>query len=327
MPYRRKFNKRRKYGMRRRRYSSKKRVASKAKRFARVRRTKRRTTLTRKVARISKDVRTMKLFDQASLGHKIYCHYDSGAFTNNVNSFGVAQWAFNTYGDIDSCLANLRVYNGATNNWDVVAGSGDTTGVKTRFLFSSSNILELKNNWACDMYVEIYLCTVRGDTAYLPNSLYQDDIRDISFVPTLSANSIMYTPQFAPGLRKSYRVKRVRAKILRPGQMFLVTHKTKKWVYCPGDHQTNDDQYSKRYKSAVWWVRFRGELQHQSADVTKAGYTAGQVDMSFSERYHVYYDAGRSITYQVDNNTLDSLGVQAQGKSFPAHSSCVVNLS
>lgn len=324
MAYRRKrYGKRRKYGMRsRRRVASKKRVY---RRKRTVRRAKSRRTvpkIARQVNRLSKAVNQLKFFDSATMGLKILKTTVSYGLQSGKNKWAQASYPMFRLQDCGAAVSSLRVYDTSFNDW-VITGTGDFRTKKSTYILGGYDHVHLRNNNACPCYVELYLCYPRRATAREPASYYLDDCKDlgISTDPDLDLSTDFH-PSFAPGLRQAYKCIKKLGREMVPGSKAAFVHRVPNFKYDTGNFAAADADITKRLRTHVWWIRVRGTAHYKADDVTKVGYGSGTIEFIITNTINVRYDAGRAITYQVNDNNLADVGLASEARMIPSHSAC-----
>lgn len=214
---------------------------------------------------------------------------------------------------INDVVGNLRYYEPLAPTQLRITSLNTGGDYQRGVTFSPSwTRLFLRNNYSVASEVSVYFCYAKKDLDADPITLGNDIPQDVG---NGTLGRLFVTPSDFPTLLKYWSFKRVRHKILAPGQGLTVTRKIPGFLYDTSYTQDSTQEYCRVFKSCGFYVRIHGVLAHKvnsgTGEITY-GYPAGQVDYAHQINYKIMYEAGQRVRYLATNDDSVAL-VNATG--------------
>ena len=197
---------------------------------------------------------------------------------------------------------------------DLVVSNGDTNKAQQSIAMKVTSSLQVANNYAIPVWVDVYAVAAKGDHDETPIQSVRDGWFDIGLPTTAnytgSHSTIMY-PSGSKNFKSFWNITSHKRVCLQPGESTFLGYK-KRFKYNPAVQQEAPTaNFHERLASHAFLVRMEGTLGHDDVDPTKVMEANGGVDAKFTTRLSMRYDGGgkfNQITYATSKNPTESAG-------------------
>lgn len=197
---------------------------------------------------------------------------------------------------------------------DLVVSNGDTNKAQQSIAMKVTSSLQVANNYAIPVWVDVYAIGAKGDHDEVPIQSVKDGWYDIGLDDaadyTGGLSTIMY-PSGSKNFKTFWDITSHKRVCLQPGESTFLGYK-KRFKYNPAVQQEMPvADFHEKLAAHAFLVRLEGTLGHDDADPTKVMEANGGVDSKFTTRLSMRYDGGgkfNQITYATSKNPTLSAG-------------------
>lgn len=291
-------------------------VARSAARTARTRSTRSRKPArknTSKIKKIQKQVKKLQKYDATGMGVHTHRELDANTVGCDANAMshnqipsplGIAQ--------IELVLANLKFFDPSNPGTLITSNVSTGTYARNIDIASLTQTLWLKNSNRSTVKYCVYLCTVKDDTAILPDQLWLNGIPSQSNLTT--REQLGQYPTDYNVLNDLWHLKVACKGMLQAGEGVSCTHSVKDIEYDPATTDSHALTYQKEYKAFSFLVVIEGDLARDNALEEYTTINAA-LDLKYKSTYVIKYNAGANLhrTHVVNNmhSGFTNFGVQA----------------
>lgn len=263
--------------------------------------------LTRKVARISTDVKTTTgiLTYRSSTYHRLLAPQN----TTIVNNY-----PWNDVGNIELAVAQLRYYDIKIPGTTLVANFSTGTDSKAVQIVSAGRRINIRANYNQDCRYWVYLCKVKMDTDLTPSVLWSDGVSDAT---NGIVNDVLIYPSDSHSLNEIWDVKIAKKGLLLAGRQISCSYNDNKpHFFDPALIDAQSTNYSRKNHAFAFLVRVCGVVGHDVIDNTLHGVAETAVDVETFQYYKIKYNAGMDVSYvhQVDGGDDMTTGTMTCNK-------------
>ena len=253
------------------------------------------------VVSLKKQVQTLKLSEDATLGRMTYRKNNAYRLLAGDNAQSVSTPYFMRTTDFETVLSNLKYYDPA-NPATLVTADGTTGTYQKDFLFKSVHSrLNIRNSYGTDAHVIVYECIPRVDTNVTPGAAWTDGVANDP--GNITSSSIYNTyPSDFDTFKDFWRSSKIFDSILTPGETGTCSSSSVDIKYDPSFADTHNLVYQKGLKTKSYLIILKGVLAHDSA-LDQQGISACGIDIEQRDVYVVEYDAGVNLSYVMIDNT------------------------
>lgn len=281
MPYSKKRSRHSAFG------SSKKGAMKKKRRSAK-------PTLSRKVARLQSQVRSVR--DLAEQGTGVKTYRERFTYTIDATPVNTVEYLVTNLCGLTSivrAVTSMNFFDPSTPGTLTIA-DGNTGSYQREYLFDPSFKYTVRNNSNNPCTVRSYLCLPKNMTGNSPLTLMEAGFSDKG---SGLNNSPLAYPTDSDVLLQMWRIHQSHIKYLQPGQQFTVSYKHSDFKYDPSFVDTEAFNYQPQLCGASILWRVEGCLVHDNVDTSLVGWNRSKVDISTQSTYKISYDAGSNISY------------------------------
>ena len=272
--------------------SKKPRVPRKAKKAVRPR-----PSLQKQITSLKKEVKAMD-------GTLIYRARDTQYIGNSSNGMTHVVTMSNTIPILEIVLGQLRFFDSATPN-TLVTASGASATYSRDYLFKSIHTkIEVRNNHQVPNKCTIYVCRPKLDTSIDPVTAFTNGLADIG---SPSGSSPLVYLSDSDEFTKLWKIESSVTKRLNPGDYMTHTVSRKDITYSPAFTDSHSMTYQNKFGSYVILVKLEGCLGHSSGNSAQVGTLLSAVDVQYTTKWEVKYDAGVDLKYVYITDASDVL--------------------
>lgn len=202
---------------------------------------------------------------------------------------------------IETAITTLKYFDPAQPGTLVTVDYNEGTFQK-RILIKGKSSLELRNNYAVPVKLEVFLCRVKADTNNSPVSAITAGFADVG---GLAVTDVMSKAKDSLILRDLWTLKLKKKLTLEPGKQIKFFHSEKEFSYDTSLVDTHNQTYVKMFKSFSWLVRVEGVNAHDTTVETEQGTSAAAVDITVDREIMIKYDGGIDL-YEIQTTNGSS---------------------
>lgn len=304
---------------------SRARKAKSFKKVAGVRRPRKRQFRASKSKSLKKRVKTLERHVADDISYKILKRRDSGVDSCAVNEVEYFDLTGSTVGRLETALSNVEFFNPSAPATPIVVDM-DAGTYPQSIKIKAYATYKIWNQYAYDVKVKMYMCTVKEDTNTSPSSAYGSGVADLD--ATFDKNTPMLWPADSKVLNDIWKVTLVKSKVLKPGESCFTKSACPYVSFDPATIDVHASAYQKALKSTVCLVRIEGTMAIDSS-LDEVGTTAGKVAYEVYSTFTVMYDSGgakmRNIDLDDNYSTFTNNAVQFKSGKIQATSSTQLN--
>lgn len=239
---------------------------------------------------------------KASLGTMRYRRFEAFRQLAGVNVQSIGVYGGSTVSLMEAAIVNLKYYDPSTPATLLTADASSGAFQKEILFKRQSSQIKMRNNYAVDCEVTVYLCKPKEDTSIEPNTAWSNGCTDGSN----TANTVLgQFPTDYPQFRDIFSSKRMIKKQLSPGQEIICKHSESDCSYDPSITDSHALTYQKRNKAFAFMVVLRGILSHD-VNLDEQGVSAAGLDIEQTHSYLINYDAGIDLEFTYLSSSTDT---------------------
>lgn len=267
-------------------------------------RSKRVKNVNKAVASLRKQVKDLKMSENASLCTKVYRKVDSWKALAPVNALGITTMVGNSATFLESSMVDLKFYDPALPG--TLKSVDFRTGTFQRNILVKlhrSKILA-RNNYQTDAKLTIYLCKPKDDTNIAPNQAWIDGCSKNPV--TISSTDLNQYPTDYDFFNDLWSTKRMIHTTLSPGQSIEASHQEQDFEYDPSNYDSHALLYQREYRSFVWLIVVEGTIAHDTTVSTEQGLCQAGIDLKTDTTTILEYEGGVNMKYVESVNNLST---------------------
>ena len=253
------------------------------------------------VASLRKQVKDLKLSENASLATKTYRKIDSWKALAGTNVLGVTSMTGSSATSLETSMTDLRFYDPAVPGTLKSVNFASGTFQRNILVKLQRSKILARNNYQSDCKLTIYLCRPKDDTSISPTQAWTNGCAKNPI--SISQSTLNQYPTDYDFFNDLWSVKRMVHTVLSPGQSIEASHQETNFEYDPTNYDDHSLLYQREYRSFVWLVVVQGVLSHDTTVATEQGLAAAGVDLKTDTTTVLEYEAGVNMKYvEVDDN-------------------------
>lgn len=244
--------------------------------------------------------------DEGRLRYKLRDRFDQQVAVSLQGDIDLINWKV---ADIEACLAQARIFNPSSPGTLIQTNLATPTFSKKVFFTNTLLHIRMRNNYQVPIRITVYDCRVKKDTDTTVAGAWGSDITDM-VVPSGGASSRLLKPTEGKIVRSLWKIKKLRRKLLMPGQEMVCKMRIKPFFYNNSTVDTIGTYFQKQLNSATMYCVYEGVLGHDTSADEQQSMQAG-FDVERTWYTTMYYDAGANLDliYQSDAGANDFTNV------------------
>lgn len=318
------------------RRSRKKFSGRKRKRSYSPRKGKRGSSLSKKVARISKRLKSVEQVADNVTSTQTYRISNFFPLTSEVGVSGLPPYTggaligkmdINSCVEIENGMARMRFFDEFAPQAPVNVDWTSATMQNTLRVNRSMLKCTFRANYNSDVHLELWEASVLSDTNIDVVSMWDTSLVDMSYdvynttspYEAKAANMLVY-PSDCPNLTAIWKFKKICSKVIKVGSEYTATIYSDKGIsYDTSLYDNHNVKYLKRYGAKSLVYRLRGCISHDSTDSSKVGWSKGAVDCYQVKTYEYEYSGDANLKMlQVTEGDDSFAALQTGDSGYPS---------